>query len=278
MDNNLKRVIRAKKFLSQNFLKSSRAIKLMCDVTEIHNNEIVIEIGPGKGALTEKILEKVSKVIAIEKDLELIEYLKEKFESEINSGRLILINDDVLEIKLEDFEKYGILNKKYKIIANIPYNITGLILRKFLSSDIQPKTMTILVQKEVAERIVSRNGKESILSISVKAYGKPFYIEKVSKRFFSPSPKVDSAIISIKDISKNNFTSEKQEGLFFKIIKSGFAHKRKVLRKNLEESGLSKELIEWAFNKLEIDSKIRAEKLELKKWLSLVKLTGKQFG
>lgn len=267
---------KAKKSLGQNFLKSEIALNMMCEAGEVNNKDTILEIGPGKGALTSKLLLKASKVIAVEKDRELFEFLKEKFINEIKNKKLELINDDILNIETKT---YHIKTKKYKLIANIPYNITGAIFKKFLSNDFQPEKMVLLVQKEVADRIVAKRnsnknitGKESILSLSVKVYGNPKYIMKVHKRFFSPSPKVDSAIISISEISKNNFAQKEKEDLFFKIIKTGFAHKRKILQKNFEslEVGLPK--IREVFEKLGIDSKIRAEDVSIDKWLEISNL------
>lgn len=271
----------AKKSMGQNFLKSKEALFKMCEASGLNDKDIVVEIGPGKGALTEKLLEKAEKVIAVEKDRDLIEILNEKFAGEIKSGKLILIQDDILSF---NSTTYSLKPKTYKVIANIPYNITGLILRKFLSENPKPISMTLLVQKEVAERIVARDGKESILSLSVKAYGTPKYIMKVHKRFFSPAPKVDSAIIHIGDISNKFFKNKKEEDSFFQLIKAGFAHKRKVLRKNLEdlqhmevrlpyikEVGLPK--IDEIFEKLDINPKARAEDIKFEKWIEISNLS-----
>jgi 16S rRNA (adenine1518-N6/adenine1519-N6)-dimethyltransferase len=255
-----------KKSLGQNFLKSEPALMMMATAGEINHNDIILEIGPGKGALTTKLLVEAKKVLAIEKDRELFDFLKEKFSNEIKKGSLEIINDDILSFEIKN---YGLRKGKYKIIANIPYNITGAIFKKFLSTDIQPERMIILVQKEVAKRIVARDGKESILSLSVKAYGTPKYIMKVGKRFFSPEPKVDSAIIEIIHISKNNFQTKKEEENYFKIVRAGFAHKRKVLRKNLEEIDINAQNIEKTFEKLKIDPKTRAEDLKIETWLEL---------
>jgi len=257
---------RAKKSLGQNFLKSEPALKKMCEAGEINSEDIILEIGPGKGALTTKLLLEAKKILAIEKDGDLFEFLKDKFSNEIKSGKLELINADILEIEVKN---YGLKNGQYKIIANIPYNITGAIFKKFLSSKEQPKTMVLLVQKEVAERIVTRNGKESILSLSVKAYGNPKYMIKVAKRFFTPAPKVDSAIIAINDISKNNFKTMAEENQFFNTIKTGFAHKRKVLRKNLEILQKNPNQINVIFEKLKINPKTRAEDIKFENWLEI---------
>ena len=261
----------AKKSLGQNFLKSEPALNMMCEAGRVSSEDIIIEIGPGKGALTSKLLAKAEKVIAIEKDRELIEILKEKFDKEIKENKLEIIEGDCLDFNPDKYFE----NKKYKIIANIPYNITGAIIKKFLSEiENKPELMTLLVQKEVAERIVARDNKESILSLSVKAYAEPKYIMKVHKRFFSPSPKVDSAIILIDKISNKNFKNKKGENLFFKIIKAGFAHKRKVLIKNLESLFENKEVglpkIKEIFEKLGINSKTRAEDLPFSVWLQIL--------
>ncbi|HUC88858.1 MAG TPA: 16S rRNA (adenine(1518)-N(6)/adenine(1519)-N(6))-dimethyltransferase RsmA [Candidatus Paceibacterota bacterium] len=283
-------IYHAKKSLSQNFLKSKPALEMMIKAGEVDDNDIILEIGPGKGALTSKLLEKAKKVIAVEKDSSLIRMLEEKFKNEIKNKKLILINEDILKFKFPlPFTRGGLgrgelidplcpsgispLSRgrginEYKIIANIPYNITGAIIKKFLSGENQPSVMILLVQKEVADRITARSNKESILSLSVKAYGTPKYVMKVGKRFFSPSPKVDSAIISIKDISRKNFKTPSEEEQFFKIIKSAFAHKRKVLRKNLEEVA-SLETIDFMFAKLGINQKIRAEDVPFTQWLSI---------
>jgi 16S rRNA (adenine1518-N6/adenine1519-N6)-dimethyltransferase len=257
---------KAKKSLGQNFLKSEPALRAMAEEGEIDLKDIILEIGPGKGALTSKLLINAGKVIAIEKDNELVLFLKEKFKTEIKNKKLEIISDDILDF---DLKKYGLKKGQYKIIANIPYNITGAIFKKFLSSTIYPERMILLVQKEVAERVVARDKKESILSLSVKAYGTPKYVMKVGKRFFSPSPKVDSAILSITQISKKNFKSESNEKNFFTVIKAGFAHKRKVVRSNLEILQKEPNQINNIFEKLQINPTTRAEDLNFEKWIEI---------
>ena len=256
---------KAKKSLGQNFLKSLPALKMMCDQGEIINDDTIVEIGPGKGALTQRLLEKSNRVIAIEKDRELVDILKERFAEEIKNKKLEIVEGDCLDFEPKN---YNFKNNKYKIIANIPYNITGAILKKFLSCEFQPEKMVLLVQHEVARRIVASDKKESILSLSVKAYGDPKYIMKVGKRFFSPSPKVDSAIILINNISNKHFLNKSEESSFFDAVKSGFAHKRKVLRKNLEEiAPLS--TIDAMYKELKIDTKTRAEDLPFPVWIKI---------
>lgn len=253
---------RAKKSLGQNFLKSVPALNAIIKAGEVTHADTVLEIGPGKGALTAKLLEAAGHVIAVEKDRELLAFLQEKFKDEIGKKKLKLAEGDILEF---DTNAYGLKPSAYKIIANIPYNITGAILKKFLTEQNQPELMVLMVQNEVAQRIVARDGKESILSISVKAYGEPKMVMKVPARYFSPAPKVDSAVISIKSISRQNFAKDKtNEDKFWEIVKLGFAHKRKKLSGNLKGVISIEKLAE-----ISAENK-RAEDLSLDDWMALV--------
>lgn len=225
--------MRAKKYLSQNFLTNGTVARAVATAGGVSENDTVLEIGPGKGILTEILLLKAKRVVAVEKDKELIAYLERKFENEIATKKLILIEGDAICEKTIH-ETMEFLEEGFKQIANIPYAITGQILRTSLSSQSQPEAMSLLVQKEVAERVVARGGKESILSISVKVYGRPKYIKTVKKENFLPTPKVDSAILSITDISKDFFGGRSEEA-FFEILHTGFRHKRKFVKNNLKE-------------------------------------------
>jgi 16S rRNA (adenine1518-N6/adenine1519-N6)-dimethyltransferase len=256
-----------KKSLGQNFLKSKGAIAKMVEVSGMRKGEAVLEIGPGLGVLTEALLATGANVVAVEKDDRLIPVLQEKFKKEISSNQLTLIHDDILELEILNLKL-----KKYKVIANIPYYITGQIIRKFLEAENQPSSMTLLLQKEVAERIVAKDGKESLLSLSVKAYGGPKYVQTVKRGSFIPVPKVDSSIVHIANISRKNFdvvtTPKKFEQQFFALIHAGFAHKRKQLLPNLSAL-YSKDILRGTFEKLSIPLKTRAEDVVLQKWLDL---------
>lgn len=279
--------MRPKKSLGQNFLTSQSVVDKIIETANLNSEDIVLEVGPGKGILTQTLLRTAGKVIAVEKDDALIYFLKEKFEEEIKNGKLVLVRGDILKL---DFEKYfgkrsGLEERfHYKIVANIPYYITGEFLRKVLSLHNQPSKIVILLQKEVVERI-ARSKKESILSLSIKVYGEPKYIQTVKAGSFSPAPKVDSAILSIENISKDFFrsvrhsvsnTSMVSEENFFKIIKTGFAHKRKLLISNLEKVGRPtsnrKEELRIIFKELGINEKARAEDLSLEQWLLIAKI------
>ena len=254
----------AKKTLGQNFLKSQKALNQIIEGAGELDGKIVLEIGPGTGSLTERLVKtKAKKIILIEMDNRLIPILEEKFKDEINSNRLEIIHDDVLKVSLESI---GIKRGEYVLIANIPYYITGAIIRNIIGGNVYPNKAVVLVQKEVAERIVSRDGKESILSIAVKSIGTPKIIDKVPKGAFVPSPNVDSAILLIDKISKDNFNNDSiVEKKFFEILHAGFAHKRKLLTGNLKESGIFNEP-EKILESCGIKKDARAEILTVEQW------------
>lgn len=253
----------AKKSLGQNFLHAPNIISAMVHAGKISVENIVLEVGPGKGALTSKLLETGVHVIAVEKDDRAIPFLQEKFLNEIRSGQLELIHGDILELEI-DVNKF----KNYILIANIPYYITGEFLRKFLETDNQPIRIVVMLQKEVAKRITDEKG--SILSLSIKAYGEPKYLTTVSRKLFRPIPNVDSAVLIIENISKKFFIEGKiDEKYFFEVLKAGFAHKRKVLIKNLEIK-IPKETLKFIWERENIDTKVRAEDLSPEMWKKLV--------
>jgi len=254
--------MKAKKSLGQNFLHAKRFIHQAIAAMDITSADTIVEIGPGKGALTTEILAaEPQKLIAIEADKRMVEYLHERFSDEIENGMLEIIHNDVLEI---DIAKT--IPIPYKLIGNLPFYITGAIFRKFLSDAHQPINMTAITQKEVAERIAARDNKESILSLSVQAYGTPKYLAKIPKRSFNPAPKVDAALLHISNISRDNFDNKKHEELFFQLIKAGFAHKRKTLVNNLSIR-YPKELLHEFLIKNNLELTTRAEDVPLHIWL-----------
>jgi 16S rRNA (adenine1518-N6/adenine1519-N6)-dimethyltransferase len=253
----------AKKSLGQHWLKSEKALSQITAAGNITNTDTVLEIGPGQGVLTERLLKVAGKVIAIEKDRELIPVLQEKFNQEITLGKLELIEADILTFNPNT------LKGDYKLIANIPYYITGAIIEQFLSSKHQPLSMVLLMQKEVAERIVAKDGKESIYSIAVKAYGIPKIIDKVPAGAFNPPPKVDSAILYIYDISRS-FFKDIDEALFFSVVKAVFGKKRKQIGGSLSDFLQNKDKAVAALLKSGISTTARPETLPLSTWKQLV--------
>ena len=258
----------AKRSLGQNFLKSDSALERIADCVDIEKNENVVEIGPGHGELTSKLLERGASVVAVEIDRDLTVGLRERFADEIESNRLKIVEADVREISVADILKGGERND-YKLVGNIPYYITGFIIRNFLSERPRPKKIVFLLQREVAQR-VALSKKESLLSLSVKAYGEPKYCGVVKAGSFSPVPKVDSAILLIDSIT-DGFESAEDEKLFFHILKLGFSQKRKTVIGNLSNY-FEREILESLFEEIEIDRKARAEDLSIKTWKYLATL------
>jgi 16S rRNA (adenine1518-N6/adenine1519-N6)-dimethyltransferase len=248
-----------KKSLGQHFLHNKHYLNMVADAAGIQKGEAVLEIGPGEGALTAALLERGAKVLAIEKDSRLIELLREKFKGE----KFEVIEGDAL---LFDISNTFSKTKSYKVVGNIPYYITGALFKKFLSEKHQPLTLVFLIQKEVAERI-ARSKKESILSLSVKAYGAPKYIKTVPAGAFVPPPKVDSAILLVSGISRKHFKNAAHEERFFELLKTGFGQKRKLLASNLKKL-LGPDYASVLQN-TGIDPKARAEDVPLAVWLAL---------
>ena len=249
----------AKKSLGQHFLSAPGVVNDIIKAADLKKNEVVLEIGPGKGVLTEKLLQTGTKVIAIEKDDWLTKDLEEKFNKEIQTKQLILKNEDFLKSEISEIE-----NVKYKIVANIPYNITGLILRNIFSRKNQPQKVVLMVQKEVADRIIARDKKESMLGISIKAYGTPKIIRKVLPGSFNPPPKINSAVLAIENISRDVFSKITEEK-FFRVAKLGFGEKRKQLKNNLKVFQNVVQVLDIC----DISKNIRAEDITIEDWVCL---------
>ncbi len=310
--------IEAKKSLGQNFLKNTTIIEKIVDAGDIQKGDYILEIGPGTGAMTSIILEKVkaagdgAKLIVIEKDRRAIPILEAKFKAEIESGTLEIIEGDFLELEIAEIFKKEAKSEKmaknkatskktegfsYKIIANIPYYITGAIIRKVLEDEIKPKKAIFLVQKEVAERITRKEesgsgkagrAKSNILAESISAYGRAEYLFTVVRGNFVPAPRVDSAAICISDISNQSFIeSGISEDMFFEVMKAGFAHKRKKLSGNLKEylskKGISAENTAKIINQIfgeatrtpENPDNTRAEEISTEKWFEITEMIAK---
>jgi len=253
-----------KKSLGQNFLRGEVVPKWLTEAAQVVSADTVLEIGPGEGALTSVLLKTGAKVIALETDKRLIAILEETFAEEINKKQLRLIEGDARHLEPT---KLGLVAGQYKIVANIPYYLSGFLLRTCLENECQPNTLVFLMQKEVVER-VARARKESLLSLSVKAFGEPKYIKTVTKGHFIPPPKVNSAILAVTDISMKNFPNQPAVEHFFNILHLGFAQKRKQLFGNLSQA-YDKEMLAAMFSTLGLATTIRAEDISLPVWLML---------
>lgn len=255
-----------KKSLGQNFLNSDYVPKRLCDAAAVGPNDTVFEIGPGTGALTRELLARGAAVVALEADVRAIEILEETFAEAIRSGQLRLHHADAR--KLHPAE-YGLTDHAFKVVANIPYYLSGLLLRTLLESNVQPTILVFLMQKELVDRI-ARSEKESLLSLSVKAFGHPTYVTTIKRGHFTPPPKVDSAILAVANINRTNF-NDFTSSEFFSLLQLGFGNKRKQLAGNLSQK-YEKNVVLKAFQSLDLRSTVRAEDISLTRWLALAKI------
>ena len=249
--------LKAKKKFGQNFLINKDVIDKIIEKSEVCMDDIVLEIGPGLGTLTKELLKNAKRVIAVELDEDMVNILKARFDNE----NLEIINEDILKIDLNKItEKYG----KIKVVANLPYYITTPIIMKLLESKYDISSITVMVQKEVGERICSTKDdrENSSITISINYYAKPHIIIDVPKEDFYPSPEVDSCVIRL-DVLDKPPVEVNDEKKFFKLIKSAFSQRRKTILNSLSSGEFSKEQVLNALEKLNIDTKLRAEDLSI---------------
>ena len=247
--------------LGQYFLRSHEVLRAVVGALDVSRDMLVVEVGPGKGALTEHILERYDFVVAVERDPALVAVLERQFSDVISTGRLMLVAGDV-----RDGEWLGVVgNRSYVVIANIPYYLTGSLIRDLLTAEHAPTAISLVLQKEVAERITRRTSdKESLLSLSVQLFGTATYIRTVLRSAFSPQPQVDSAIITITDIQQ---LPRHTQDAFFSIIKIAFQGKRKtVLKKFRDVSGVQDALLQSGVSRTD-----RAEDIPFAVWLAVAR-------
>ena len=255
-----------KKSLGQNFLVNRGVLDKIVAAAEIQKDDIILEVGPGTGNLTEKLASVAKKVIAVEKDRRLIGQLKIKFEK---NGNIEIIEKDILKFNPE---QYSLKNGGYKIVANIPYYITSHFLKTVFTKWLQPKLIVLMIQKEVAQRIMAKPPHMNLLALSVQFYAEPKIVGYVSRGSFQPMPKVDSAIIKLTPKNNNRLLTI-DNGHFFKVIRAGFSEKRKQLLNNLAKNfDTTKEKIKNIFSSAGIKEKARAENLSLQEWEKLAEL------
>jgi 16S rRNA (adenine1518-N6/adenine1519-N6)-dimethyltransferase len=248
------------KKLGQNFLLCDTTLEDIVEQSEITENDTVIEIGPGPGALTQKILaQNPKKLIAIEYDSKIIPVLKE------STG-----NPENLEIRNEDALSYKIHTENTIVTANIPYYLTSPLLTHFLSQKLPPKRIVLLVQKEVAEKICDKEN--SVLSLLVSLYAESKLLFFVSKNKFFPEPKVDSAVILLTP-HKKNLLSDDISPIFWKIVHQSFSQKRKKLKNTLQSLFFPYEKdLETLFKKIEISLDRRPQTLSIEEFIKISRL------
>jgi len=253
---------RARKGLGQHFLVDRGVLEKIVSAAGLASTDMVIEVGPGLGILTEELVKRAGKVIAIEVDPKLAASLKKRVS---NSPNLTVLNANILELNLMELaSEHG-----YKVVANLPYYIAAPILRHFLEASPKPSLMVVMVQKEVGQSIVAQPGDMSILGISVQLYGKPTIVDYVPSQSFYPEPKVDSAIVRIEVYPEPAVDVENIAG-FFEMVKAGFSAPRKQIRNSLAlrlqlDSAEVVELLEQSG----IAPQRRPETLSLEEWANL---------
>ena len=250
-----------KKSLGQNFLFDENVLGRIVEAAELEPADQVLEIGPGLGSLTRLLAENARRVVAVELDGRFLPALQNELAG--------LDNVQIVQGDILDQDPAHLLPGSYKVVANVPYYITGAILRHLLSGSHKPSSMVLTVQKEVAERLTAEPPDMSLLAVSVLYYGDVEQVMTIKAGAFWPRPDVDSAVIKISVHPQSDYNAVDEE-TFFKIVRAGFSQKRKQLQKNLRQLGIDRKGIATALEEAGIDGRRRAETLTLDEWLALV--------
>ena len=250
-----------KKSLGQHWLKDPEILADIAEAAELTGDDVVLEIGPGLGTLTSRLLARANSVTAVEFDADLARKLPGQFPGK----KLTVVNQDILQFDLNQ------LPKNYKVVANVPYYITSKIVEKLMTAENKPSIAVLLVQKEVAERIAAEAGNMSILSVSVQIFAEAELDIEVPRQFFTPPPKVDSQVVVLRTRNNPLITPEDQRDLF-RSVQAGFSAKRKKLRSSLSGGlGIDKSVAEELLKNAGISPDARAEDLAIEDWKRLLK-------
>jgi 16S rRNA (adenine1518-N6/adenine1519-N6)-dimethyltransferase len=256
--------IKPNKTFGQHFLMDELVLADMVDAAAVSKDELVLEVGFGIGNLTERLSDQAGMVLTIDKDKTFIPILQSLKKTHKN------IRYEIADILRFDFQNAikAMGYEYYKVVANIPYYITGKIIQLFMQSAFRPKTMTVLMQKEVAKNVVAEPGELNILALSVQLHADAQIIQDVPKEKFYPAPKVDSAVLQLKLLDTPRYTVDERQ--FFRVVKACFLGKRKQLHNSLVNNVLlSKEDVGRILEVLQIDPKTRPQELSLKQWVQL---------
>lgn len=250
-----------RKRLGQNFLTDPAAAQRIVSAASLSSEDTVVEVGAGLGVLTRLLAEQAGQVLAVELDDGLVRVLNEQL-ADLPNVRII--HGDILQLP-----DLGVSHLAYKVVGNLPYYITSAVLRRFLEKRPRPRLMVVTVQREVAERIVAQPGRLSLLAVSVQFYGRPGLVARIPPGAFYPSPQVDSAVlrVEIDDQPAVSLAEGVDESTYFRVVRAGFSQRRKTLRNSLSGGlALSPEQVEVALGEMGIDSRRRAETLDLQEW------------
>lgn len=246
--------IKPAKGLGQHFLIDKDSLEAVLEGGDLKPNDVVLEIGPGLGVMTVPLLSRVAQVVAVETDPNLIELLQRD-----RPDNLKVVASDIMQFNTAE------LPSGYKVVANIPYYITSSIFRLLLESPNPPQRMSMLIQKEVAERITAGPGKMSVLALSVQYYGKPALTRVVERYKFWPAPQVDSAVLVVDVYDKPAFPADEER--LFRLIKAGFGEKRKMLKNSLAGGlNISMDRSQSLLEGSGISVTARAQELSLEEW------------
>lgn len=265
LENNVKSR-RPNKLMGQHFMVDKTVLKKIIEAANPQSNETVLEIGPGRGALTREIARRAGRVIAVEKD----EFLAETLEKSLTTDfpNATILKGDILKLPEAFFASIS----PYRVIAAIPYYLTARLIRKLLTEVPPPTSIFLTVQREVADRIIAQPPQMNLLALAVQAYGTPYVHFSISKASFSPKPKVESALLEIQNISDKKFKDPQKinEKTFFRLAKAAFRGKRKTLENSLAAGlDLPKTEVRRIIEKAGISPKARPEAVSLAQWLRL---------
>lgn len=255
----------ARKDLGQHWLVDADAVEAIVEAAAVAPDDEIIEVGPGPGVLTPLLCAAAKRVTAIELDSAMVTALK------VNTATLTNLEirqGDVLSVDPAD------LPQPYSVVGNLPYYITSAIIKHFLETEARPERITVTIQKEVAERIVAEPPKMSILAISVQLYGRPRLVQIIPRTAFWPVPKVDSAVLVVDEIGRDlaETLQSLPEASFFKIVRAGFAEKRKQLHNSLSRNlGLSRDASVGLLESAGVEPARRAETLTIPEWVTIGK-------
>ena len=258
---------RAKKRFGQHFLSDPSILNRIVDAAELAPGATVIEVGAGYGGLTEALAVRGARVIALEVDRDLVPLLRDRFAGRPN---VTIVEADALDVTPGDVLARAGLAAPYSVVANLPYNIAAAVLRSFLEAEMPPQRLVVMVQREVAEAIVAKPGKMSLLSVATQVYGETRLVMRVAPGSFSPPPKVDSAVVRI-DVSPRPRVDVPLD-VFFRVVRAGFGNPRKQLRNSLSYGlHVKQDVVDAALRAAGIDVTLRPQVLSLDGWAAITR-------
>lgn len=263
--------IRPSKGLGQNFLVDEAVYDDILKASDVKASDIILEVGPGVGTLTRRLAERAKYLVAVELDRKMISILEDELK---DYDTVRIVQGDILEIDpvaeiAQALGRSETSSLEYKVVANPPYYITSALIRHLLTARVRPTQLTLMVQAEVAERIVAEPGDLSLLAVSVQYFGEPQLVRRVPASAFYPSPDVNSAILNVRVYRDRKRSTEQQE-TFFRTVRAGFAHRRKQIHNSLTHNlPVSREQVLDALEEAGIDPKRRPQTLAIEEWEAL---------